>query len=162
MSSQNLVLVERPRDAVACLTLNRPAKKNALSIALRDEVTAMLERLAADEAVRVVVLTGAGGAFSAGFDLGPDHAWRQRSGDLCTARVRAGEEDAVHRLRDQRRTGRSSSDDDLEDALRHAGLAHQLADRESGQRRVLGGLVEHRVAREQRRHEHVRALADAY
>src|SRR5262245_56358359 len=69
MSSQNLVLVERPRDAVACVTLNRPAKKNALSIALRDEVTAALGRLAADEGVRVVVLTGAGGAFSAGFDL---------------------------------------------------------------------------------------------
>ena len=69
MSSQNLVLLERPRDAVAWLTLNRPAKKNALSIALRDEVTATLERLAADEGLRVVVLSGAGGAFSAGFDL---------------------------------------------------------------------------------------------
>ena len=69
MSPQNLVLVERPRDAVAWLTLNRPAKKNALSIALRDEVTAALERLAADDGVRVVVLAGAGGAFSAGFDL---------------------------------------------------------------------------------------------
>ncbi len=66
---EDLVLVERPRDAVACLTLNRPEKKNALSIALRDQVTGALERLAADDAVSVVVLTGAGGAFSAGFDL---------------------------------------------------------------------------------------------
>lgn len=69
MSSQNLVLVERPREAVARVTLNRPAKKNALSIALRDEITATLGRLAADEGVSVVVLAGAGGAFSAGFDL---------------------------------------------------------------------------------------------
>jgi len=69
MSSQNLLLVERPRDGIARVTLHRPAKKNALSIALRDEVTATLERLAADESVSVVVLTGAGGAFSAGFDL---------------------------------------------------------------------------------------------
>ena len=69
MSSQNLLLVERPRDGIARVTLHRPAKKNALSIALRDEVTATLERLAADGSVSVVVLTGAGGAFSAGFDL---------------------------------------------------------------------------------------------
>ena len=69
MSSQDLIRVERPGDAVVQVTLNRPAKKNALSIALRDEVTAALERLAADESVKVVVLAGAGGAFSAGFDL---------------------------------------------------------------------------------------------
>jgi len=69
MSSQNLLLVERSRDGIARVTLHRPAKKNALSIALRDEVTATLERLAADGSVSVVVLTGAGGAFSAGFDL---------------------------------------------------------------------------------------------
>jgi enoyl-CoA hydratase/carnithine racemase len=55
-SSDSLVLVERPRDAVACVTLIRPAKKNALSIALRDEVTATLGRLAADEGVKVVAL----------------------------------------------------------------------------------------------------------
>jgi enoyl-CoA hydratase/carnithine racemase len=66
---EDLVLVDRPRNAVACLTLNRPGKKNALSIALRDEVTAALGRLADDDGVSVVVLTGAGGAFSAGFDL---------------------------------------------------------------------------------------------
>lgn len=65
----DLLLVERPQDGCVRLTLNRPAKKNALSIALRDAVTAELERLAADEGTSVVVLTGAGGAFSAGFDL---------------------------------------------------------------------------------------------
>lgn len=69
MSPHDLVRVDRPRDAVARITLNRPAKKNALSIALRDEVTATLGTLADDAGVSVVVLTGAGGAFSAGFDL---------------------------------------------------------------------------------------------
>jgi enoyl-CoA hydratase len=59
-----------PADGVARLTLARPERKNALSIALRDEVTAALATLAADEAVRAVVVTGAGDAFSAGFDLG--------------------------------------------------------------------------------------------
>lgn len=59
-----------PADGVARLTLARPERKNALSIALRDEVTAALAALAADETVRAVVVTGAGDAFSAGFDLG--------------------------------------------------------------------------------------------
>lgn len=69
MQTNELVVTGVPVDGVAVLTLNRPEKKNALSIALRDEVTAALQRLAADEAVKVVVLRGAGGAFSAGFDL---------------------------------------------------------------------------------------------
>lgn len=56
-------------DHVVLLTLERPEKRNALSIALRDEVTAKLAELAADETVKAVVLTGAGPAFCAGFDL---------------------------------------------------------------------------------------------
>jgi enoyl-CoA hydratase len=55
---------------VVTLTLDRPEKKNALSIALRDEVTTALGALAADPQVKVVVLTGVGDVFSAGFDLG--------------------------------------------------------------------------------------------
>lgn len=54
---------------VATLTLDRPDKRNALSIELRDEVSDALDALAVDEDVRVVVLTGADGTFSAGFDL---------------------------------------------------------------------------------------------
>jgi len=56
-------------DGVALLTLNRPDKKNALSIALRDEVSDVLDALAAEETCKVVVVTGAGNVFSAGFDL---------------------------------------------------------------------------------------------
>lgn len=66
----NLVEVSDPIDGVVVLTLDRPEKKNALSIALRDEVSDTLDRLAADALVRVVILTGAGPVFSAGFDLG--------------------------------------------------------------------------------------------
>lgn len=64
------ILVTRPEGGVARLTLNRPEKKNALSIALRDEVTDALSALASDEEVKTVVLTGAGDVFCAGFDLG--------------------------------------------------------------------------------------------
>jgi enoyl-CoA hydratase len=67
--SDDLVLVGGPNDGVATLTLHRPDKKNALSVALRDEVSDRLEALAADESLRVLVITGAGDVFSAGFDL---------------------------------------------------------------------------------------------
>jgi len=67
-------------DGVATLTLARPGRRNALSINMRDEITQQLDDWAADPAVRVVVLTGAGPTFCAGFDLGefgqPDLARR--------------------------------------------------------------------------------------
>jgi enoyl-CoA hydratase len=51
------------------LTLNRPAKLNALSGPLVEALVAALDAAAADRSVRVVVLEGAGRAFSAGYDL---------------------------------------------------------------------------------------------
>jgi enoyl-CoA hydratase len=56
-------------DGVAVLTLDRPEKRNALSIALRDEMSDALDQLAAADTTRVVVITGVGEVFSAGFDL---------------------------------------------------------------------------------------------
>jgi enoyl-CoA hydratase/carnithine racemase len=56
-------------DGVATLQLARPERRNALSIKMRDELTQQLDEWAADPAVRVVVLTGAGPTFCAGFDL---------------------------------------------------------------------------------------------
>jgi enoyl-CoA hydratase/carnithine racemase len=64
-----LIEVAGPADNVARLTLNRPEKKNALSIQLRDEMSDALDALADDAAVKAVVVTGAGDVFSAGFDL---------------------------------------------------------------------------------------------
>lgn len=63
------ILVTEPSEGVATLTLNRPRKRNALSIALRDEVVEALGRLAHHPGVKAVVITGAGDVFSAGFDL---------------------------------------------------------------------------------------------
>jgi enoyl-CoA hydratase len=63
------IIVEGPRDGAAIITLNRPDKKNALSIALRDEISDALQALAADDALKCVIITGAGDAFCAGFDL---------------------------------------------------------------------------------------------
>ena len=55
---------------VAVLTLNRPDKHNALSAQMIAELTQAAGQLAADDAVNVVVLTGAGASFCAGGDLG--------------------------------------------------------------------------------------------
>jgi enoyl-CoA hydratase len=64
-----LVIVTGPHDGVAVLTLTRAGRKNALSIALRDEMSDALDRLALDVAFRALVITGEGDVFSAGFDL---------------------------------------------------------------------------------------------
>ena len=64
-----LVLVDRPRDDVAVVTLNRPDRLNALSFALVGELHAALDALQHDNTCRVVVLTGAGRGFCSGLDL---------------------------------------------------------------------------------------------
>ncbi len=52
----------------AVLTLNREEKRNALSVELRKQLTDELSRCAQQESVKVVILTGKGSVFSAGFD----------------------------------------------------------------------------------------------
>ncbi len=63
------LLLRQDEAGVATLTLNRPTQFNSLSQALVGELQSELERIGADEAVRVVVLAGAGKAFCAGHDL---------------------------------------------------------------------------------------------
>ena len=62
------LLFER-QDAIVVLTLNRPRVLNALSRALKAELSDALARVQADAGVRALVLTGAGESFSAGQDL---------------------------------------------------------------------------------------------
>ena len=62
-------LIETVADGVATLTFNRPERLNALSPPMLDGLLEALPRLARDEAVGVIVLTGAGRAFCAGGDV---------------------------------------------------------------------------------------------
>ena len=62
-------LETRVEDGVLWLTLNRPEVFNALSDSMADALAAVIEQVTADDAVRVVVVTGAGDAFSAGADI---------------------------------------------------------------------------------------------
>jgi enoyl-CoA hydratase len=63
------ILVERSDEGYATLVLNRPDKLNTLSIRMRREIAAAVDALEADPAIRVLILTGAGRAFTAGLDL---------------------------------------------------------------------------------------------
>jgi enoyl-CoA hydratase len=69
VSTEEAVITER-RGSVLLITLNRPQVRNAVNAALAAGVAAALEELDADEDLTVGVLTGAGGFFSAGMDLG--------------------------------------------------------------------------------------------
>jgi len=63
------VLLESVHGGVALLVLNRPERMNALNNELATALCGALERIAQDDSIRAVVLTGAGRAFCAGGDL---------------------------------------------------------------------------------------------
>ncbi len=86
------------QDQVALLTLNRPDKLNALNYELIDRLMELLDTIERDKAVHVIILTGAGRAFSSGADIkgfaasvrqGQEVALREfvRRGQRMTARI---------------------------------------------------------------------------
>src|ERR671918_1317021 len=86
-----LLSLERQED-VAIVTLQRPEKRNALSIDLRVELADTFSRLGEDDGVGAIVLTGAGPAFCSGMDVtqfGGDRANRERLIETSIACFRA-------------------------------------------------------------------------
>lgn len=67
--SEPEVLFDRPRPGVAVLTLNRPGARNSLGWQTWHQLGEAIDEVAADDNCRAVVLTGAGGTFSAGGDV---------------------------------------------------------------------------------------------
>jgi enoyl-CoA hydratase len=76
MSYENIVV--ETRDRVGIITLNRPARMNALNDALAVEMKSALEAFDADDAVSVIVITGSDRAFAAGADIGAMAEWDYR------------------------------------------------------------------------------------
>ena len=66
--SNDLVLIERA-EGLTTVTLNRPEALNALSRALRNRISEIFDEIAKDKSTEVVILTGAGRAFTVGLDL---------------------------------------------------------------------------------------------
>ncbi|MCT2559424.1 crotonase/enoyl-CoA hydratase family protein [Tsuneonella sp. YG55] len=62
-------LLTEVRDGVLIVTINRPEAKNAMNKAAAEGIAAAMDRLDADDDLRVGVLTGAGGTFCSGMDL---------------------------------------------------------------------------------------------
>jgi 2-(1,2-epoxy-1,2-dihydrophenyl)acetyl-CoA isomerase len=74
------ILVETTAEGVRTLTLNRPERLNAVNVALSVELPSAVAEAEVDDAVRTLVLTGAGRAFCAGLDLAPANlgSWLQQ------------------------------------------------------------------------------------
>lgn len=89
----NDLMIEHGRDH-AVLTLNRPERRNALSVALRDAISDALDDLVTDPTKKAVVLTGAGTVFSAGFDL---KEFDKAAGDEAFMAELWGSSDRFHR-----------------------------------------------------------------
>ena len=83
------ILVETTPEGVRTLVLNRPERLNAVNVALSAELPHAVAEAGADDAVRVLVLTGAGRAFCAGLDLDPANLgrWLEQQAAGRTARL---------------------------------------------------------------------------
>jgi methylglutaconyl-CoA hydratase len=82
------LVIESHTDAIAVLALNRPERRNALTVELMETLCKTFAELAADSERRVVILRGAGPAFCAGLDLieAADPALAEQSAE-CVARL---------------------------------------------------------------------------
>lgn len=73
------ILTEITPDGVCTLTLNRPDKLNAINVQLSVELPQAIEGASTDDAVRVIVITGAGRGFCTGLDLTPENVLATRA-----------------------------------------------------------------------------------
>lgn len=74
------ILVSAPERGVARITLNRPTKRNAVSLAMWKQLGGIVTDLGRSDDVRVIILTGAGGHFSAGADISEFSTLRSGAG----------------------------------------------------------------------------------
>ncbi|HYM45420.1 MAG TPA: enoyl-CoA hydratase-related protein [Solirubrobacteraceae bacterium] len=80
--AEGKLLLDEPAEGVARLTISNPEKRNALDHPILDAITATLKELAdPDGRIRCVVVTGANGMFSAGYDIGeiPEAEFEERA-----------------------------------------------------------------------------------
>src|SRR5688572_23127827 len=83
-------LLYATRDSIATITVNRPSVRNALNVATMEELASAFDRVKADAAIRVVIVTGAGEkAFVAGADISEIAALTESTGEEFSRRGQA-------------------------------------------------------------------------
>ena len=90
----DLTRLDHPSPSIAVLTLDHHERRNALSIAMRDEISDRLDQLGTDRDVKVVVIANAGSVFCAGFDL---REFERAATDPAFAEVLWASSDRYHR-----------------------------------------------------------------
>ncbi|HVN64575.1 MAG TPA: enoyl-CoA hydratase [Candidatus Binataceae bacterium] len=94
MANDNLIVEEA--GGLVTITMNRSEKRNALSVAMMSEMLARLREIGGRTTARVVIIAGAGPAFSAGHDLaelkGRDLSFYRREFDICAELMTAIQE----------------------------------------------------------------------
>lgn len=90
------LVIDRGDPAVVVVTINRPDRRNAVTLAMWKELGRIFTGFSAERAVRAVILTGAGGSFSAGADISEFPAVRasvedgrayEEAGDACQSAI---------------------------------------------------------------------------
>jgi len=98
------VLYEKdPATHIARITLNRPEKMNAMTVQMYERIVALLDDVAEDDDMKVVILRGAGGCFTTGVDMGEVYGWYD-SGAPATPGARKRRPSQRRRLVVDRRT----------------------------------------------------------
>ncbi len=84
------IVVDRSNAAVAVVTINRAARRNAMTLAMWRELGCLFQRLGGEPTIRAIILTGAGGAFCAGADISEFPAVRATAADGHVYEAAAG------------------------------------------------------------------------
>jgi enoyl-CoA hydratase/carnithine racemase len=79
LALEQVLFKKYPADGIARIILNRPEKRNALSVPMRTRIVELVHRCEMDDDIRVVILSGRGKAFSSGNEINED--WGQRGPD---------------------------------------------------------------------------------
>jgi enoyl-CoA hydratase/carnithine racemase len=103
--SDNRVLIERDAGTgIARVTLNNPERRNSYDAAMREQLGAYLDEIAADDAIKVVLLRGADGVFSTGADMANAYSWYGKAASGDGERRRAARPSQRRRLAVDRKT----------------------------------------------------------
>ena len=90
------LLVDRPDTSIAVVTINRPKRRNAMKLAMWQEMGRIFDELSREPELRAIILTGSGGAFCAGADISEfsevratveDGRAYEAAGDLCQTAI---------------------------------------------------------------------------